>query len=272
MPFSYFSKNGELFPLDDATIPLSSVEYQYGFGVYETIRVHNRMPNFLANHIERLQHSARIIGLGHRWENSLVSAAVAALVEALPETTYNIKILLIGAAEPDRAELFVLPLAPLFPDKKLYRDGAAAITYPYERLFPKAKTLNMLGSYLAYRTARAAGAYDALLINRAGFITEGTRTNFFAIKDKTIFEAPADSILDGVTRQHVLEVAKESGYDLREATVTVADLSRYDSAFITSTSSKIIPLQKIDTFQFPTISGPLRELMHQFDDFLAKNK
>ena len=65
MDFKYFSKNGELLPVEDAVVPLANIEYQYGFGVYETIRVVHGTPYFLKDHLERLQESARLIGLEH---------------------------------------------------------------------------------------------------------------------------------------------------------------------------------------------------------------
>jgi len=174
MEFKYFSKNGELLPIEKAVVPLSNVEYQYGFGVYENIRVHDGAPYFLKDHIERLEESARIIGLAHSFDGAFVGKSIAKLTEKNGRESYNIKILLVGGKEPS---LFILCLNPLFPDKKLYAEGATFVTYEYERQFPHAKTLNMLPSYLAYKKAREVGCYDALLVNSKGCVTEGTRTS-----------------------------------------------------------------------------------------------
>src|SRR6185369_1129899 len=110
--------------------------------------------------------SARSIGLTHVYSAEDVSKAITELLEKNSAETCNVKILLIGGRSAEDAELNILCLNPLFPDKKLYRDGISTITYEYERAFPHAKTLNMLQSYLAYRKAKEAGAYDALLIDR----------------------------------------------------------------------------------------------------------
>ena len=182
MAFNYFSKNGEVLPTEEATMPLSSIEYSYGFGVYETLRVSNRQIYFIKDHIERLIESARIIGLEHPFAEREIEESINQIITKNNAETCNIKMLLIGATSKEEAQLFIICLNPLFPDKKLYRDGATLTTYKYERVFPHAKTLNMLQSYLAYREAKKLGAYDALLINFDGYITEGTRTNFFCIK------------------------------------------------------------------------------------------
>ncbi|MBI5457408.1 aminotransferase class IV [Candidatus Kaiserbacteria bacterium] len=269
MDFKYFSRNGELLPVTDAVIPLSSIEYAYGFGVYESVRVSNGIVYFLADHIGRLMNSARIIGLLHPYTPEGVSDAVAQLLEKNGATTCNVKILLIGGKTAEDAQLNILCLNPLFPDKKLYRDGVACVTYEYERPFPHAKTLNMLQSYLAYRKAKQAGAYDALLIDRGGCITEGTRTNFFCIKGKTLFSPNEKNILPGVTRKAVLKVAADTGFEIVQKDIRPEDLPQYDGAFLTSTSAKILPTRSVDSYTFSEPPQALKELLAAFDAFLS---
>jgi branched-subunit amino acid aminotransferase/4-amino-4-deoxychorismate lyase len=126
----------------------------------------------------------------------------------------------------------------------------------------------MLPSYLAYREARQNGAYDALLINRNGHITEGTRTNFFALRDRTIYSPPEAGILLGVTRDHVLKVAKAQGFEIVEQDLPLDSINSYDYTFITSTSTKIMPLSSIDDYSWPEIPANLKELMAAFETFL----
>lgn len=265
MEFNYFSHNGELKPLEESHVSLSNIEYQYGFGIYESIRVVNGMVYFIADHLERLEESARIIGISHPFTSEVVRRALEELVEKTGNGTYNIKILLIGGAKPD---LFILPLNPLFPDKKLYRDGIHCVVYEYERAFPHAKTLNMLQSYLAYKRAKESGAYDAVLVNRKGHITEGTRTNFFCIKGKTLYSPPAEAILLGVTRKTVLKVASENGFEILETDIRPEDLGEYDGAFLTSTSSGVMPITSIGEFTFGPQSKALKELSDAYDSFV----
>jgi len=270
MAFNYFSKNGKILPIEEAVVPLSSIEYSYGFGVYETLRVSNGQVYFLKDHLERLMESARIIGLEHPFTENDVSEYFNRLIEKNNAETCNVKMLLIGAPKKNEAQLFIICLNPLFPDKKLYRDGAIMTTYKYERVFHHAKTLNMLQSYLAYRKAKEVGAYDALLINKDGFITEGTRTNFFCIKGKTIFTPREKDILLGVTRKVLLRVAKDNGYEVAEQDIKLGDISNFDGAFISSTSSKIIPIRQVDNVTLDPQPDNLVELMNLFDDFLTK--
>ena len=278
MSFNFFSRNGNILPVAEAQVPLGNIEYAYGFGVYESIRVSNRVVYFLDEHVERLMNSARASGLGHPFSGEMVADAIAELLAKNAAGTCNVKILLIGGRTDGESQLDILCLNPLFPDKKMYRDGVACVTYPYERPFPHAKTLNMLQSYLAYRKAKEAGAYDALLIDKQGCITEGTRTNFFCISAQggsasgrkgTIFSPAEDKILPGVTRKAVLKVAADNGFAVEQKDIRPADLQEYDGAFLTSTSSKVLPIRTIDSFQFAEQPAALKELMAAFDAFLA---
>ena len=266
MSFKFFSHNGQIKSVEEAAIPLSNIEYQYGFGVYETIRVTNGVPYFLKDHLERLRESAHTIGLEHAFSDEFIENAIAELIRENAVETCNLKILLIGGSTKETASLYILCLNPLFPDKKLYRDGVHCITYEHERMFPHAKTLSMLGSYLAYRKARMASAYEALLVNH-GNITEGTRTNFFAIKEKTLYSAPEKDILLGVTRKAVLTIATQNGFRVEERNLRLDDIKEY-GAFLTSTSSKILPIRSIDSLTLREPPPALKTLMLLFDEFL----
>lgn len=250
----------------DDVISLNNIAYAYGYGVYETIRVNKKVPYFLADHIERLLHSAAVIGLEHQYHVERLMKEISESAAAVAEETYNLKILLIGGEKADDAKLYILPLAPFFPDRKLYKEGASVITVPYERMFPDAKTLNMLGSYLAYKKAKAAGCYDALLINKNNEITEGTRTNFFCIKGMTLYSPPQREILSGIMRKALGQVALQNGFKLEEKKILLSDVSMYDGAFLTSTSSLVMPISKINNVNLK-IPAELSILMKLFREF-----
>src|SRR4051812_27993816 len=103
MAFEFFSKNGEIIPTQDARVPLLNIEYQYGFGVYETIRVVDGAPLFLRDHTERLLGSAQILGLEHVFDDAFFEESMYALIEKNAINTCNIKVLLIGAKSKEDA-------------------------------------------------------------------------------------------------------------------------------------------------------------------------
>lgn len=267
---THFSKNGALLPVKQAIVPINNIEFIYGFGVYENLKLRNNILYFARMHIERLLHSARFISLEHCFIEEHINQYINELIKKNGIKTANIKILLLGARKPQDAAIYIFLLNPKFTDRKLYKTGAEVLSVKYERQFPQAKTLNMLGSYLAHTKAREENCYDAILIDNRGNALESTRTNFFAIKDKILYTAPKERILNGVTRQTVIHTAIENGYKVKEKLVQYKNLSSYDGAFLTSTSSKILPLSKIDgiTLEIPE---NLKKLIALYNGFLKNS-
>lgn len=261
----YFSLNGQLLPIEKALIPLDNLEFSYGFGVYEALKVRNKIIYFPEKHIERLFHSAKAINLKVPLSPEAVFSALKDFTGAITELSYNIKIVCVAD------NLYIFATAPLFISEKLYKTGAKVITYFGERQFPQAKTLNMLMSYLAYAKAKEKQAYDALLVDNDGLIHEGTRTNFFFTDGTTIFTPPKENVLEGVTKLTLTEVLSVKGIIVEEKTVKKDDIcienSCYKGFFLTSTSSKVLPISQIDeiTCEIPAI---VREVMKIYDDYL----
>lgn len=268
MTGAFFSDNGALRPVTEAVVPLDDLAFAYGFGVYETLKVRHGVVYFAELHEQRLWHSARTLGLEHPFGPGDFLGFIAALVEANATNDANLKALLIGGPTARDARLVILQLAPLFPDRRSYKTGATAITWSGERVYPQAKSLNMLVSYLAYRQARLQDAYDALLVNRHGQITEGTRTNFFVTDGTTLACAPADQVLEGVTQLTVRRVIRDLGIPLEERPLPLAELGQWKGAFVTSTSTKILPLRSIDDAEVP-LSPLVDRPRLAYDDWLG---
>lgn len=248
--------------------------FAYGFGVYEALKVRHGVLFFPEIHEERLWHSAQTIGLGHPFKPGDFRRFLDALVEANAIGDANLKALLIGGTRTADARLVILSLNPLFPDRKNYKHGATAITWHGERVYPQAKTLNMLVSYLAYREAQAQGAYDALLVNRLGQFTEGTRTNLFITDGIGLATAPPELVLQGVTQLTVRGVIRELGIALEECPLPVSELAKWQGAFVTSTSTKILPLRQVDSTPVPLspLIDRLRLAYDQWLDDYARNR
>lgn len=268
----YCSRNGTLVPIAEATVSIDDVNFQYGYGVYETMKLRKGVLFFPEQHEQRLFHSATVIGLEHPLRRGELERWTQELIAANRLHDANIKQLLIGSPYENRPELctlYIMALNPLYAERRLYREGAAAITVEGERQLPQAKSLNMLVSTIAFRRARAAGAYDALLVSRNGVVTEGTRTNFYVTDGTTIRTAPESMVLAGVTRHTVNEVIRELAIPLIEGPIERSELQACSGCFLTSTSSKVMPLGRVDDLQF-SVPAIIRTVMNAYDDFLER--
>jgi len=270
MSIKYFSHNGAIKPHDAAHVSLFDINYCYGYGVYETLKVRGGILYFVEDHCERLCHSAEIIGIDLPWGKEELATYIKELIVANGVKDANIKILCIGDSRGRRiaeTDLYILMLAPLFPPRTLYSKGATAISAQGERHFPTAKSLEMLMSAICYRRARERNAYDALLINSKGYVTEGTRTNVFVTDGTTCYTPPRDCTLFGVTKKTVIECAARHGIPVEERNLPWEEYAAWQGVFLTSTSSKIVPLVLIDrlTFAIPPL---IRDLMRYYNRYL----
>ncbi len=283
MTGTVFWRNGELLPLAAGNIPIDDVNFAYGYGVYETLKVRGGKLYFSTLHTERLLHSAAIIGLDHGFPMTAIEQGLVDLVQANAEKDANLKVLMIGRTGPG-ADLYMMQLNPLFPKRHDYKHGARAVLVKGERQFPQAKSLNMLVSTLAFRQARELEAYDAVLVNRHGQLTEGTRTNLFYSDGLRFFTPPAEQVLAGVTRLTVMECIREQGWQLEEHPLALAEIKAEDSdgtgkaptgLFLTSTSTKIMPISTvIDQGQETVLAIPenIFALMKAYDIWLDRYK
>ena len=132
-----------------------------------------------------------------------------------------------------------------YPDN-FYEKGVDVTTYHGERFLPTCKTSNLLLSYLALNDAHSKGAFEALLVDRQNQVLEGTRSNFYMIRDNTLYSAPDELILSGVTRISVLRAAKELGLTVSFTPVRLDELWSSGTMFLSSTSMAAMPISAVD--------------------------
>ena len=125
----------------------------------------------------------------------------------------------------------------------------------------------MLMSYLAYKKAKESGAYDALLVDNKGFVREGTRTNLFFTDGKKLFTPPLADVLNGVTRITLLDALRAKGIEVEERRLQLRELVKYTGYFLTSTSSKVLPISRIDGRTFEVLPI-VKDVMKIYDEYL----
>jgi D-alanine transaminase/branched-chain amino acid aminotransferase len=237
--------NGELVEARQAVLSVTSPEVQYGFGVYESLRVIHSHVVYLDGHLERLMNSARGVGLEHAYTTSEIASWVGLLVSEDGIVDATMRILMVGGRQP---LLFITASDLLSYPVDWYETGVAAVTFKGERFMPKCKTNSLLLNYIALREARRTGAFESLLVNRYGRVLEGTRSNVFAVLDDTVFTAADDDVLEGVTRDKIVKAIARLGLNVCFQAPALEDLARgvYDEVFISSTSMGALPLCSID--------------------------
>ncbi len=240
-------RNGVLIAEADAVLPILQKEVQYGFGVYESLRVINGQVVYLVDHLQRLMNSAEGIALKHQFTPAQITEWIYLLIyeDSIVEGTF--RILLMGGPSP----LLYITASPIlsYPDL-WYTCGVSVTSWKGERFLPRYKTCSLLMNYMALQTAQEQGAFEALLVDREDRILEGTRSNFFACKGNVIHTADDELVLEGVTRDKIIRAVSELGYTISWEAPKLQDVlqGHYSELFISSTSMGALPVSSVDGY------------------------
>jgi len=180
-----------------------------------------------------------------------------------------IRLLLIGGEKKSEPVLFLFPVGLTYYQDKLYKKGVKLVSYKGQRYFPTSKTKNLLLNYIAYREASKNDAIDALLIDNKGNISEGTRSSFFAIKGDVLIAPPKNEVLEGVTRKIIMEIAPKI-LKISEQDIPLGRIKDYDEFFITGTTLKVMPINKIDDFVLKSDFPKVKQIQKLFDEYCKK--
>jgi branched-subunit amino acid aminotransferase/4-amino-4-deoxychorismate lyase len=259
--FNHAVVNGQCVPIDQAQTSIFNLAFLSSFGVYETVKIDQGQPFHLEAHSRRLLRSAEIIDLNLDVDVDTLAGWVTLLIQLDPQATWSLRLLALGALDAGTSPIIGLRPLPLttYPDS-YYRDGARVILYSGQRAIPNCKSLNTLVNYLAHHAATQAKAVEGLL-HHDGYLTEGSRSNLFAVRQGQLITSPVSTILPGITRDVVIEVMKDSDYPVIESPIST-ELAQYEEFFISSTSMNVIPVTQIDGHQIGDGQvGPMTKLV-----------
>ena len=252
--------DGEFLPKSEAKISVFDHGLLYGDGVFEGIRSYNGRVFKLDEHLERLYDSAKSIMLQ-------IPIPIETMKETLLETlrrnhlteAYIRLVITRGVGDlgldPDKCPkpsiIIIADNIALYP-QKFYEDGLEIVTASVRRNYaeainPRIKSLNYLNNILAKIEGKQSGAEEVLMLNAEGYVVECTGDNIFWVKNDVLVTPPVHmGILEGVTRNSVIDLARDAGMQVEERVFTRHDLYIADECFLTGTAAEVIPVVKID--------------------------
>jgi len=278
--------NGRFVSKDDATVSVYDHGFLYGDGVFEGIRCYNGRVFKLTEHVDRMFESARTL----RLEIPMSPEAFAgAIVETVRRSglrdAYIRPVVSRGAGDlgidpykcPTANVVIIVDSIRLYPEEA-YRKGLRVITTstrqrPVDVLNPRIKTCNYLNNIMARLEANLAGVDEGLMLTTDGYVAECTADNIFLVRKGRVATPPAYiGILQGVTRQAVLDLCGTLGVPAAEQVVTLHDVYTADECFLTGTGAELGPVVQVDGRAIGTGKpGPITmKILAAFRDLAAR--
>lgn len=236
--------------------------------LYEVLRVNCSIPIFLEEHYNRLINSGKIIGYNLELSFDFLKTQIYSLIEKNSVTDHNVKIV-INNLEKESPNIYIFFIKTNYPNKSLYDEGIKTITYNAERDNPNAKIINSDLRHTINNLLKEKNCYEAILVNNEGFITEGSRSNLFFIKDSTLYTTKGKDVLLGITRKRIIELAIKNNIAVKEESVHIDSLKDFSSLFISGTSPKVLPICTVDNINFNTKDSLLIKIMDIYNMEIA---
>ena len=252
--------NGRLYDKADAKVSVYDHGLLYGDGVFEGIRSYGGKVFRLEQHLDRLWDSARAISLEIPMTPARLAAAVNETLQVNAISDGYVRLIVTRGEgtlglDPKRTSdpqvIIIADKIELYPEE-YYKNGLDIVTARTIRnhpgaLDPRIKSLNYLNNILAKIEGSQAGCVEALMLNHKGEVAECTGDNIFLVRDKHLYTPPVDAgILEGITRQVVIDLAAQTNYPVHEQPLAMDDVYIADECFLTGSAAEVVPVVKID--------------------------
>lgn len=248
LPIVYL--NGQYVPKEEASLNIADLAILRGFGIFDYFRYVNGKPRFIEDHLDRFLRSAQLLALEMPVSREDLRETVHQLIKQNGGGDGGIRFVLTGGYAPDG----YTPTNPnlvgmAYPFKghsnEDYERGMKVHLHHYERQFPEVKSIDYLEGIRIQPMLKAKGADYALYVDHDGNVRESDRSNFMIVKDGTLI-TPGENILRGITRLHLLKLARQLGIPVEERTVSVAELKTADEAIICSSMKGAMAITFVD--------------------------
>ena len=255
----FYLNNGVLYPIND----FIDEDYKEKI-IYEVLRVVNGKPVFLKEHLARMQKSFKLINAKFPYSEEEIEALIIKVIKKNDNAIGNIKV----TYNISNGNLKIYYIMHSYPAEEYYEKGVKVILYYGERENPNLKIVSTGFRVKIAEKLKEAKAHEALLVDRNGVITEGSKSNFFAIKDKKLITAKGEAVLRGITRDKIFKIAEELDVEVEEREIKATEIRNLDALFISGTSVAILPISQVDDIKFDFNNEILRNIMKKYNDLL----
>ncbi|MBI9013441.1 MAG: aminotransferase class IV family protein [Clostridiales bacterium] len=216
--------------------------------IYEVIRVINGKVLFLEDHMKRLEYSLDKVSIVA--DVNVIKDEIIHLISINEQMDKNIKLDVI------EGHYRIYFMESYYPNEELYKTGVATTAVKLQRHNPTVKQLDM--DYKHHiEMIKGDQFFEVLLINLNDKITEGSRANLVFVKDNTLYSAPLEEILTGITFENVIKMSQTLGLNIQYESVGITELDEMEGCFLTGTSLGVLPIKSIDHHIYDSANHPI---------------
>ncbi len=240
----------------------------YPHYIYEVFRVIDGVALFLEDHLDRLKKTCELSEHCHGFSSEDIYRQVYKLIKANNFSYGNMKMVLYMDAQKSR-HFLVYITEHQYPSQQQYNDGVPVALFNGIRENPNAKVMDVKLRNATNNMKQELKVYETLLVDQEGCITEGSRSNVFFIRNGKVITPPLQDVLPGITRKHIIEVCENNSIPLTEEKVPARSVVVMEAAFISGTSRKVLPVNRIDNLEFDHDHPLTRKLQKGFNNRVA---
>lgn len=240
-----------------------------GKSLYEVIRIIKGVPLFLEDHLKRLYKSAETTNLEIWLKREDIEKSIKELSKINSIENGNVKII-FNYNKDNNKNFLCYFIRTKYPSKEMYEKGVKTVLYQAERENPTAKVINTNLREATDRIIQERGVYEVILVNKDGYITEGSRSNIFMIKNSNVYTAPVCKVLPGITRDYIIKACENLGYEVIEESIHYKDIENIEGLFISGTSPKVLPVSQVENKKFDAKNKIITAIMNEYDRILEE--
>jgi len=236
--------------------------------IYEVFRVIDGIPLFIDDHLDRFFETVRLAGANPGCKRNQLLTDILSVIRANGRDEGNIKIS-IAPGKSGNSNLLIYYTPHIYPTSQQFASGVAVKLLEAERNNPNAKVMDIPLRAETDKIKYQDEVYEVLLVDRNGFITEGSRSNVFFISGDEVITPPLESVLPGITRKQIISLCEASQIRIAETDVHTNDLKRFNALFISGTSRKVLPVNRVDEMTFDVNNRMMKRIADLFSNHVA---
>jgi branched-chain amino acid aminotransferase len=242
-----------------------------GKSFYEVLRYIDGYYLFLEDHLERITNSIRLFNIDYSIDYNVITDSLSKLILNNRVKYGNVKLVInFNESLKSRPNILAYFTKYKYPGILQYKYGIDVSLLYMERKMPNAKFVNNDVLAAVKSELLGKGFYETLLVDKEGYITEGSKSNIFFLNNSEIYTPPINKVLPGITRKYVFKICNMLNINIIEKDISINDLRKYTSVFLSGTSAKILPVKRINDIFFKINNKLLTRIIESYEHIIIE--